>query len=159
MKRVNKYNLAWQLARVKNKKEKFLFDKIENIKSFLKKYHSLENKERVLNYLKGLSLGYKDFLSKSIINSEINNINEFFNSQPILEDFDISINKVDTQDLLFLYQDLYLRNEKWLNGNYYHKEQNIFLKSLYNALKSRGIEVDKNFDRKVKGKVTHKFIY
>ena len=60
MKNVFKYNILWQLTRAKNKQEKYLQPKLDNVMSFLCTYPSEENRERVLNYLEGLRLGYKD---------------------------------------------------------------------------------------------------
>ena len=152
----SKYNLRWQLARAKNKKEKFLKNKLDNIVSFLYDYPSVENKDRILNYLNGLELGYKDLLSRDTVRRCYNQISKF---KPTEKDADISIKIVDTVDLLFLYKDLYKRNEQWLKNNYRHKEQNKFLEKLYKELKFRNIKVDKNFDIVPIGKPSHRFIY
>ena len=152
----SKYNLLWQLTRVKNKKEKFLKNKLDNIVSFLYSYPSIDNKNRILNYLNGLELGYKDFLSRDIVRRCYIQISEF---KPTKKDIDISIKDINTVDLLFLYNDLYKRNEQWLKNNYRHEEQNKFLEKLYKELKKRNIKVNKNFDIIPTGKMRHRFIY
>lgn len=152
----SKYNLRYQLVRAKNKKEKFLKNKLDNIASFLYNYPSVENKDRILNYLNGLELGYKDLLSRDTVRRCYVQISKF---KPTEEDTDVSIKIIDTPDLLFLYNDLYKRNEQWLKNNYRHKEQNEFLEKLYKELKSRDIKVDKNFDVIPIGKSGHRFIY
>lgn len=153
---VFKYNLLWQLTRVKNKKEKSLKNKLDNVVSFLYNYPSADNKDRILNYLNGLELGYKDLLSRDAIRCCYIQVSKF---KPTEEDTDVSVKIIDTPDLFFLYNDLYKRNEQWLKNNYRHKEQNEFLEKLYKELTSRGIGVDKNFDVIPIGKSRHKFIY
>lgn len=153
---VSKYNLLWQLARVKNKKEKLLKNKLDNVVSFLHNYPSIENKNRVLNYLNGLELGYKDLLSRDTVGRCYTQVSKF---NPTEEDTDVSVKIIDTSDLLFLYNDLYKRNEQWLKNNYRHKGQNEFLEKLYKELTFRGVEMDKNFDIIPVGKSKHKFIY
>lgn len=151
-----KYNLLWQLVRAKNKKEKLLKNKLDNIASFLHSYPSVDNKDRILNYLNGLELGYKDLLSRDTVRRYYVQVSKF---KPTGEDTDVSIKTIDTPDLLFLYKDLYKRNEQWLKNNYRHKEQNKFLEKLYKELKSRDIRVDKNFDVAPVGRSSHRFVY
>ena len=152
---MNKYNLNWQLIRVENKKLS-LPDKLHKIRIFLSAYPSPENKERVLNYLKGLELGYKTLEQKCMVISTYNLLKE---KECKETDIDIDIKNIKTKDLLFLYKDLYKRNEKWLNNNYRHEEQNKFLEFLYRELEKRGEKVDKNFDIYPAGKNKQKFIY
>lgn len=151
-----KYNLLWQLTRVKNKKEKSLKNKLDNVVSFLHNYPSVDNKDRILNYLNGLELGYKDLLSRDTVRRCYIQVSKF---KPTEKDTDVSVKIIDTSDLLFLYNDLYKRNEQWLKNNYRHKGQNEFLEKLYEELRSRDVKVDKNFDTIPIGKSRHKFIY
>ena len=155
MKRVYKYNLKWQLVRAKNKKVKFI-DKLNNVKNFLYNNPSIENKERVINYLKGLYLGYKTVKEKAIINDLISILKNY---EPTKIDTDISVKEASTQDLLILYKDLYLRNQKWLSNNYRNIELNDFLKILYKELIKREQNVDKNYNIYPKGPCKQKFIY
>ena len=76
-----------------------------------------------------------------------------------MQDVDIDINNVCTQDLVKLYKDLYNRNSKWLKNNYRNKDLNDFLLLLYNELHNRNIIVKKNFDIIPHDKSTHKFIF
>ena len=151
-----KYNLLWQLTRAKNKKEKILKNKLDNIMSFLHDYPSADNKDRILNYLNGLELGYKDLLSRDTIRRCYIQVSRF---KPVERDVDVSVKIVNTPDLLFLYNDLYKRNEQWLKNNYRHKEQNEFLEKLYKELVFRGVKIDKNFDIIPVSKPRHRFIY
>lgn len=150
-----KYNLNWQLTRVQNKKLN-LSDKLHRIRIFLSAYPSLENKERVLNYLKGLELGYKTIQERSMVHSTYNFLKEKECNEP---DVDINIENVETKDLKILYKDLYNRNQKWLDNNYRHESQNKFLEKLYIELEKRGEKLNKNFDIYPTGKSKQKFIY
>ena len=152
---MNKYNLNWQLTRVQNKKLN-LSDKLYKIRIFLSAYPSLENKERVLNYLKGLELGYKTIQERSMVHSTYNLLKE---KQCNELDVDINIENVETKDLKILYKDLYNRNQKWLDNNYRHEEQNTFLEKLYTELEKRGEKLNKNFDIYPTGKNRQKFLY
>ena len=150
-----KYNLNWQLTRVQNKKLN-LSEKLYKIRIFLSAYPSLENKERVLNYLKGLELGYKTIQERSMVHSTYNFLKEKECNEP---DVDINIENVETKDLKILYKDLYNRNQKWLDNNYRHESQNKFLEKLYIELEKRGEKLQKNFDIYPTGKSKQRFIY
>ena len=49
MARVNKFNIAWQIERVKARSIKDVNQKVKHVVSFLNKNKSKENYERVLN--------------------------------------------------------------------------------------------------------------
>ena len=152
---MNKYNLNWQLTRVQNRKLN-LTDKLHKIRIFLSAYPSPENKERVLNYLLGLEKGYKTIEQRAMVRSTYNFLKD---KQCNEADVEINIENVETKDLILLYKDLFKRNEKWLNNNYRHEDQNKFLEFLYKELSKRGEKLDKNFDIYPIGKNKQKFLY
>ena len=156
MERVYKYNVLWQLVRVQNKKEKYLQNKLHNVMAFLYRYPSAENRERVLNYLEGLALGYRDALLRDAV---YHCRDEAYRFKPKEKDVDIPLYSVDTDKLILLYNDLYKRNAKWLENNYRNIDLNHFLIDLYNELQKRSVNVDKNFDIYPKGKPKQKFLY
>lgn len=156
MERVYKYNVLWQLVRAQNKKEKYLQNKLQNVMAFLYRYPSAENRERVLNYLEGLALGYRDPILRSTV---YHCRDEAYQFKPKQKDIDIPLFTVSTDKLLLLYNDLYKRNSEWLNNNYRNLDLNEFLRKLYLELQKRNVEVDKNFDIYPKGKSKHKFVY
>lgn len=156
MERVYKYNVLWQLVRVYNKKEKYVQNKLQNVMAFLYRYPSAENRERVLNYLEGLALGYRDPILRSTVYHCRDEAYQFKAKQ---KDIDIPLFTVSTDKLLLLYNDLYKRNSEWLNNNYRNLDLNEFLRKLYLELQKRNVEVDKNFDIYPKGKSKHKFVY
>lgn len=153
--RVYKYNLNWQLARINNKKVD-LSTKLYNMRNFLNKYPSIENKERVLNYLKGLELGYKTLEQRAMVRCTYNLLKDKLCNN---NDVDISVENVTDKQLTILYKDLYNRNEKWLKDNYRNTHLNEFLEYLYLELNKRNIKVDSNFNILPKGRNTYKFIF
>ena len=153
--RVYKYNLNWQLARINNKKVD-LSTKLYNMRNFLNKYPSIENKERVLNYLKGLELGYKTLEQRAMVRSTYNLLRDKVCNN---KEVDISIENVDNKQLMTLYKDLYNRNEKWLKDNYRNTDLNEFLEYLYLELNKRNIKVDSNFNILPTSRSTYKFIF
>lgn len=152
---VSKYNLKWQLLRVQNKRTKVLDDKLNNVINFYNENKNYPTWERLYNYLEGLILGYKDLYSKVKIRDcmkylELNKVND-------MTDSDISIKEVAIKDLIYLYLDLYKRNEKWLSKNYRNEELNDFLTILYNTIDDYSLP--KNFDIYPTKKSTYKFLY
>ena len=146
-----KYNLMWQLLRMKIKQTS-LDNKLEKLLYFYQQYPSKENQDRINNYLKGLHISNKH---PNILQC----INQIKLIIPNVQDVDIDVNNVCTQDLVKLYKDLYNRNNKWLKNNYRNKDLNDFLYLLYNELHNRNIIIKKNFDIIPHDKSTHKFIF
>lgn len=154
-KEITKYNLNWQILRIKNKRIKDLDSKLNNIINFYNENKNYPTWERLYNYLEGLILGYKDLYSKVKIRDcmkylELNKVND-------MTDSDISIKEVAIKDLIYLYLDLYKRNEKWLSKNYRNEELNDFLTILYNTIDDYSFP--KNFDIYPTKKSTYKFLY
>lgn len=152
---IYKYNLRWQIRRINNKKID-LFLKLQNMLSFVLTYSSYENKERVLNYLKGLKLAYKTEYEKNLIQETYDKIEKM---SCTMEDDDILMQDVDTKTLITLYKDLYKRNDKWLKKNYKNKDLNSFLEVLYNELLARNEFMNKNFDTPVFGDPDFEFLF
>ena len=146
-----KYNLMWQLLRMEIKQTS-LDNKLEKLLCFYQQYPSKENQDRIINYLKGLYISNKH---PNILQC----IDQIKSITSNVQDVDIDINNVRTQDLVKLYKDLYNRNNKWLKNNYRNKDLNDFLCLLYNELYNRNIIVKKNFDIIPQDKSTHKFIF
>lgn len=153
--RVYKYNLRWQIRRISNKKID-LMSKLQSMLFFIEAYSSNENKERVLNYLKGLKLAYKTEAEKNLIQEIYDKIDKM---SCISVDDDIKMEDVDTETLITLYKDLYKRNAKWLKKNYKNKDLNSFLEVLYNELLARNEFMDKNFDTPVFGDPDFEFLF
>ena len=154
-KEITKYNLNWQITRIKNKQTKDLNTKLNNIINFYNNNKNYPTWERIYNYLEGLYLGYKDLESKVKIKHcmkylELYKVN-------VMIDSDILFENVDIKDLKFLYLDLYKRNQKWLKSNYRNKDLNDFLIILYEQINDNLLP--KNFDIYPNKKSTYKFLY
>lgn len=154
-KEITKYNLNWQILRIKNKRIKDLDSKLNNIVNFYNNNKNYPTWERLYNYLEGLYLGYKDLYSKVKIKDCMKYLE--LNKVTVMVDFDVLPENVDIRDLKFLYLDLYKRNEKWLKENYRNKELNDFLIFLYNVIDDDLLP--KNFNVYPNKKSTYKFLY
>jgi hypothetical protein len=122
--KVSKYDVEWQFFRnsLKSKKES---QKRILIKNFLKESSSLENKERLVNYIKGC------FYDEPLLIFYINLIEKTQTKPPNPpKDFcDYS-----SSERIALYRDLFNRNKKWLTKGYYNKDLNLFIDKLSESL-------------------------
>ena len=139
---ITKYNLKWQLVRVRIKGSKVSFDdKIEAVLNYLEEEESLQAWERVYNYLEGLERGYKsssDEYKMDVIRGILSQL------KTAKENLELKIEEEDDWDCfsdegvkkigIKLYKDLFLRSKKWLEGGYIHKEQEAFIDKLHDAL-------------------------
>ena len=100
---INKFNISWQLVRVKAKKIKDVENKIEFVLNFLKKNNSKENFGRIINWLKMARLGYKDTNKRQLF------IDALDLAEKIKCDVRDKVNDLSliiSDDLLMVYRDL-----------------------------------------------------
>ena len=71
MARVNKFNIAWQIERVKARSIKDVNQKVKHVVSFLNKNKSKENYERVLNWLKMTKVAYRSEAQRKVFDDAI----------------------------------------------------------------------------------------
>ena len=64
---ISKYDIHWQIVRVQAKKYKDISAKINYVLEFYSNYKTLDNHERILNWLEGLAMGYKNPHNKAKI--------------------------------------------------------------------------------------------
>lgn len=137
---ITKYEVNWQIIRFMVKKEKNIEIKLSMIRNFYINNFTIDNKERCLNWLEGLALGYKSSNLNAIYLIQ-NEVEYFDNTFPINKEiiaFNEEINKLNQYDFKIkfgLLKDLYKRNEKWLINGYFHKEQNTFLDIIFRFTK------------------------
>jgi hypothetical protein len=161
-----KYILRWQIARIQAKKVKNIDTKIFIIKKYFRTYPSLNDKDRVLNWIDGSIIGYKDITSKRKLGDFKIQIE---NTEVLPIDFsDSHFAEYNEKTLIELVKDLYKRNKKWADKGYIHKSQVEFLTKLYNFLEECGIVLPSAFnkatfeqDTKIGSSIpnTHKFLY
>ena len=157
--KVSKYDIDWQVFRVSLKKLT-LNSKLLAVYDYFENNKDVGTKERLLNYLKGLLISYKDVNIKNEIEKCYNFINNIINiDNKIIISNDLS--KYDKKTLLALFNNLNIRNNKWLSKGYVHKEQCDFMLNILNYLK----EYDKinilksKIDKANLIKNTHTFLY
>lgn len=162
----NKYILKWQITRVLAKKTKNIDTKIFIIKKYFRTYPCADDKDRVLNWIQGTILGYKD----PIIKSKLQEFQTYIEETQVLslEFLDSNFGDYNTKTLIELVKDLYKRNEKWTSKGYIHKAQIEFLTKLYNFLEEQKIILPLSFNRtnfeqdiKIGSLIpnTHQFLY
>ena len=107
-KRVNKFNIHWQIVRTQAKAIKSVKDKIQHVLSFLEENPNHHNYVRVLNWLKTTGMAYpKGSPMKQTFHDTINdlseNIEDYINK---LEDTDNGLSDISTEDLKMVLKDL-----------------------------------------------------
>jgi hypothetical protein len=128
---ITKYDIDWQVKRVSLKKLKTIIEKCDNVTNFFNNHLNLADKERVLNYLEGLSMAYKgedrlyilnvrDELEAVIVDSSIRTSLDF-----------TKFNKVELTDTA---KDNMTRAANYLKKGYRHKELIHFLTELLSYL-------------------------
>jgi hypothetical protein len=125
---ISKFDIDWQMFRLSLKKLPSYLDKMEAAADYLLSHKDKATKERVLNYLEGLSLAYKGSERQNIVDlmSDFKEL-EVTSDNPKSSDF----NKYDKKSLTALARDLWIRTKKWLDKGYRHEEQIEFLRQLY----------------------------
>ena len=128
---ITKYNIDWQIIRVQAKQEKNIINKLNLVYNWFLNNQSIDNRERIINQIEGLSKAYKDFQRLIIIEE----IDKYFglNKLPKENNYISSveeIKKYSDKDLFILYKDLFGRNKKWLKNNYIEEEINEFMENI-----------------------------
>ena len=100
---INKFNISWQLVRVKARKIKDVENKIEFVLNFLKKNNSKENFSRIVNWLKMARLGYRDMNKRQLFMDALNLIGKNkYDAKDNVNDLSLIV----YDDLLMVYKDL-----------------------------------------------------
>lgn len=150
--KVSKYDIHWQVVRVsvKGKHNHIPYAKAYGVCSlYYNEFPNISRKERVLNWLKGLKMGYKDSEKKEQIN-QLMQIVEGVKAPEIYEPTANSLEamrRYPDSKLLAVYKDLYRTNEKWLKKGYIHPECNKFIDNLYLTLDGCSIPDRYSFSR------------
>jgi hypothetical protein len=135
-KEISKYQVKWQLLRASIKGSKTSFeDKISKVLCYLAEEETIDAWERVYNFLEGLQRGYiaaKDLDKIGILDDELSVLKGLKSSFTKKEEIDGSIElallkKTSFKDRYCLYKDLFNRSKKWLQGGYFHQEQESFI--------------------------------
>ena len=122
---ITKYNVHWQVVRVQAKKYKDVDSKLNYVLNFYKAHKTLDNHERIMNWIEGLAMGYKDLSTKAKINS----YKELFDKSNIKEPI-IKVDQIQDQAykdsklyntivIKECFNDNYNRFKKWASEAYY----------------------------------------
>ena len=158
-KEISKLDIHWQVQRVFLKQVPFC-DKLTLAEEYLRKNSNRADKERVLNYLEGLSFGYdkeSDSREKCL---------QLYKKLEALEvsDFNKFSQDLATQDkgvLSLVLEDLLARCIRWLKKGYRQEELIEFIKKLaiYVGDDKAFAKLSKYVDESHQIKNTHKFFF
>ena len=105
--RVNKFNIHWQIVRVKARSKKNICEKIKYVMDFYEENKNYHNYKRVLNWLQMTALGYKNRWDRVLFSEAASKI-----SSDVSEvvgwyiDIENDLSKVAKEDLIKVYKDL-----------------------------------------------------
>lgn len=155
-KNITKFDVEWQIIRSSIKGQKTSFDeKIEKALDYLERKKSIDAKERVMNWLEGLRMGYKaskSFEKIKVIDDLLGKIKE--RKMDLKEDEITSVDwveelsKFDASSKLKLWKDLYTRNAKWLKNGYLNEELNEFHMILTDDLEKNHVKAFQKIESK-----------
>lgn len=130
----NKFQIDWQLARLNARKEKDVEKKIEIVTFFLEKFPSVDNYNRVVNWLRMTSLAYKkssqyaQFLARiQTLQAQLYNIIDYGNN----------FGKHNLCALYELLKDLESRKYNFQFGGKVPKDHIEFVNELKKAIKEK----------------------
>jgi hypothetical protein len=152
---ITKYDPDWQILRARIKGPQTpLKQKMSEAHAYYKLLQTVDAKERVMNWLEGLSMGYKasgDNQSILDIAQELVWYNEQTPSKKEQElssaDISTSLQRYSYANRLILWKDLFKRNEKWLKNGYFHKEHNDFSDLLYQSFIDNKEQIPDNYSK------------
>ena len=155
---ISKYDLDWQVFRVSLKKLSDIDSKLEAVFEFFESHLNIADRERILNYLEGLAIAYKDD-DRQTIRDFAADLAQISVSPENRISFDPS--KYSKVELMGLAKDLLVRTKKWLLKGYRHEEQINFLRRLlvYCKDEARLNDLDALVRKSQEIPNTHKFLY
>ena len=147
---ITKYDPAWQITRVEVKGSNIpVQTKLSIVNHFFRQNKTLDNQERILNWLDGLWKGIKrtanSEIEKLIRDAQILwSVKDLPKEQPKTpeETREILLTYPLSKRLL-LWKDLYARTKGW--GSYLHKEQDAFMKVLASTIPSQEFKAGTSF--------------
>lgn len=126
---ITKYDIHWQIVRVQAKKYKDISSKINYVLEFYSNYKTLDNHERILNWLEGLAMGYKNphdkakVLGTKVLFDTDHAIKEpFLNPDQIQEYTFKEAEKYNHVLIKDCFNDNFIRFRKWASEGYIHEE-------------------------------------
>jgi len=140
-KHISKYHLDWQITRVKAKKLKTVQEKCAHVRAYFDAMPSEQNWERVVNYLEGLSMGYRKKNAEAVAYIA-NEIISYGDRKSYTFDADTIFGTYTNKELQACYKDNFKRYSNYASKGYFHKEIYEFVKS-FDCADSDAIEAYK----------------
>jgi hypothetical protein len=104
--KINKFNIHWQIERVKVKNIKDVSKKLESIKSFLIANNNIFNMERIRNWANMLMVSNISINDKKLVNVFINVYLPTVNKNSLNVDNNNNLHNISTNHLKMVYKDL-----------------------------------------------------
>lgn len=173
---ITKYEPEWQMIRVKIKGPTVpLDDKLRIARQYFDRHRTIDAWERVVNWLEGLSMGYRASGDTPAIERIAQEVSQYNGQKPNAKEPALErgaviqkLSQFTYQDRLLLWKDLFDRNKKWLMKGYNHQEHNDFTDALWYVFTvnhervPEAIDMRKLVDLKKQAskiKNTHKFFF
>ena len=148
---ISKYDIHWQIVRVQAKKYKDISAKINYVLEFYSHHKTLDNHERILNWLEGLAMGYKNPHDKAkILGTKV-----LFDTDKAIKEPHLTPEQI--QEHVFkeaehynpvlikdCFNDNYTRFKKWASEGYIHEELYEFTYGLLRYLTKHKISTGRN---------------
>jgi len=157
----NKYNIDWQIARIKAKRAKSFSEKTDIVREYISNNKTVEALDRAKNWSNSFLGKYKDYQEIKDFKVFLSNLHYTVEETDVTNDF---IN-ADKKIMKALLKDLLQRNSKWLKKGYRHKDQNIFIMDLFAAFEWKEINnlmwctYIKELNNSFNIENTHKFMF
>ena len=155
---ITKYDIDWQVKRVSLKKYKTFQEKCEAVKEFFLEQNNTADRERVLNYLEGLSMAYRG-TDRQYILDFMHDLAKL----PVKDEnrFNMDLSKYTDKELKTVAKDNMQRCVKYLKKGYRHPELIQFLKDIYKHLgdKESLEELEKHIKDSMYIQNSHKYFF
>ena len=127
---ITKFDIEWQIKRVSLKSYKTYIEKCDVAADYLMKNKNIADRERVLNYLEGLSMAYKNADRKYILDFK----DELAKIEVSAENkCNVDLNQFTHKELTSVGKDLMVRAKGWLKDGYRNEELLNFLTRVLEA--------------------------
>lgn len=127
---ITKFDIEWQIKRVSLKSYKTYIEKCNVAADYLMKNKNIADRERVLNYLEGLSMAYKNADRKYILDFK----DELAKIEVSAENkCNVNLNEFSHKELTSVGKDLMIRAKGWLKDGYRNEELLNFLTRVLEA--------------------------
>jgi hypothetical protein len=161
---VTKYQLDWQIVRVKAKKIKEPLKKVDFVLDYYNKNKNYDNWERCVNWMEGLAMGYKIPAVRQMIEDRIEDFVKVNNREQYSEP---NYKKYSNEDLYECLRDNWNRYSLWSSKGYIHRELETFIDNLIRYLNGTSLNIKVNglkqkfmeSQAKIPKKNNYKFIF